>query len=557
MVPRAGDSGVCAGDAGARAGPLVRVAAAHAVDAGTRHHITLRNRVSHAYHSVLLFAFAGDDALHPSYYCMEAACPHLGAPLEGAALEDAGDDDIEDLVVVCPWHQYDFHLRSGESSTGLRSCVYGVHRRGALRTPAGDAAEPDAICIEPPTPACAADGSSVWEVVEVRAVVSAAGGCGTGNAQGTERVERGPAPVAHATGDAAPTDVERMPRTTARFRPEQIPPPDPCPRTLVAWAALILRTPSPIHKVAYTRHAADAFRNGQCRVIGGGRWHGGEPSAGMQDPSHGAASERVPVWTTAADEQPPVWPPRAPSEHRVQPGSEGKRGKGGTEKSRIALLHALANIEQWAIDLAWDIIARAPRLSATLQQGPASPCPRASLPVQFYADFVKVAVDEAKHFTLLQQRLLEMGSYFGALSVHHGLWESALETSENLLARLSIIHLVHEARGLDVNPITIRKFRAAGDLRSVDILNVIHLDEITHVSAGHRWLTFLCQTHPTPLDPVQVFRGEVRRNFWGKLKGPFNAADREAAGLAKDWYEDLDVLLQRTLRPRTTGTGQR
>ena len=97
------------------------------------------------------------------------------------------------------------------------------------------------------------------------------------------------------------------------------------------------------------------------------------------------------------------------------------------------------------------------------------------MPVQFFSDFVKVACDEAKHFTLLQRRLLELGSYFGALPVHHGLWQSARETADDLLARLctslltAIIHLVHEARGLDVNPVTIKKFAAAQDSRSVDV----------------------------------------------------------------------------------------
>lgn len=108
-----------------------------------------------------------------------------------------------------------------------------------------------------------------------------------------------------------------------------------------------------------------------------------------------------------------------------------------------------------------------------------------------------------------------------------------------ILAHAAIIHLVHEARGLDVNPQTIRKFGVAGDTRSVAALEVIHLDEITHVSAGHRWLTYLCATSPTPLSPVDVFREEVRKNFTGKLKGPFNESDRSKAGLSRDWYGDL------------------
>lgn len=84
-----------------------------------------------------------------------------------------------------------------------------------------------------------------------------------------------------------------------------------------------------------------------------------------------------------------------------------------------------------------------------------------------------------RHFSLLRKRLEELGSFYGEHTVHAGLWESAQETASSLSARLAIIHLVHEARGLDVNPATIAKFRAAGDADSVKVLEVIHHDEIT------------------------------------------------------------------------------
>lgn len=290
--------------------------------------------------------------------------------------------------------QYDFQLSTGESSTGLSSCVYAVEIRDG------------AVWIETPPPADAA-----WEVVEVRPVTE--GACATDAA--FAQIPRDAPQAPQASTDApAPT-----------FDWATVPPPDPAPRTLCAWATLVLSTADPLAKVAYTQYAAESFRSGQCRAIGGGRWD-----------AHGA-------WVTPESETPPAWPPRLPSERRVEPGAEGKRGKGGTERSRIALLHALANIEQWAIDLAWEyvaysrsIITRAPRLSAAAARTDAEACPKPTLPTQFYTDFLKVALDEAKHFTLLQKRLMEMGSYFGALPVHHGLWESAVETSENLFARL-------------------------------------------------------------------------------------------------------------------------
>lgn len=99
------------------------------------------------------------------------------------------------------------------------------------------------------------------------------------------------------------------------------------------------------------------------------------------------------------------------------------------------------------------------------------------------------------------------------------------------------MHLVHEARGLDVNPQTIAKFARQGDFDSVEALNIIHNDELTHVTAGHRWFTFLCAKQG--VDPVQTFREEVRLHFSGHLKGPFNVEAREKAGLTRDFYEDL------------------
>ena len=180
----------------------------------------------------------------------------------------------------------------------------------------------------------------------------------------------------------------------------------------------------------------------------------------------------------------------------------------------------------------WDIIARF---------GPSHP----NLPRQFFADFTKVALDESKHFSLLCARLHALGSHFGALTVHAGLWDSAVETSGSLRARLAIIHLVHEARGLDVNPATIDRFRRQGDLDSVQTLQVIHHDEITHVTAGHRWFTFLCSQQN--VDPVITFREEVKRHFVGALKGPFNKPDRQLAGMGPEYYENLKGEISNTI----------
>ncbi|SPO29542.1 related to Rieske [2Fe-2S] domain protein [Ustilago trichophora] len=523
-----------------------QVAPVDKLASSSRHHLTLRHPDTQEYHSLLIFSFPAPTSKsssqseneaavpstsavpsHDTYYCMEATCPHLGAPLENATLEANDvefDDDFEDMVVVCPWHEYDFSLSTGESSHGISACVYKCSVRN------------NTLFIEAPKPSnLSADqdphsASSKWELIELRPVSESSPS--VSSRQDAAHSLHLQASQLSLSSDSTKHDASESPTTNDSASKdvadtESLAPPSPLPKTLVEWAVLVLNTSDPVKKVAYTRLAAKAFRSGECKVIGGGRWNTSDAFAGRRE------------WIVKPQESAPERPPRMKEEVRVRPGQEGKRGRGGTEKSRIAILHSLANIEQWAIDLAWDIIARAPRLCAQFFAGDNEDAPTQKMPMQFFSDFVKVAEDEAKHFSLLTKRLEEMGSYFGALPVHHGLWDSAMETAHSLTARLSIIHLVHEARGLDVNPTTIKKFDNAGDKESVETLTVIHLDEITHVSAGHRWMTWLCSNARPQLDPVQVFRQEVRRNFIGRLKGPFNAEDRRKAGLDKEWYDDL------------------
>jgi uncharacterized ferritin-like protein (DUF455 family)/nitrite reductase/ring-hydroxylating ferredoxin subunit len=447
----------------------------------------LRHRATQEYHSLLLFAFptvsadaAPSKQPQPTYYCMESTCPHLGAPLENAVIECNQADveeEIEDMVVVCPWHEYDFSLSTGESSHGISACVYACQvRQGQLyiETP-----KPTRICDD----VTSALDDSQWQLIELRPVSELAP-----SVSARHDVARNlhlAASQLHLTDTCSSSpsslNADGMPKADEAKASTRILPLDPLPKTLVAWAVLILTTSEPARKVAYTRLAAQAFRSGNCQIIGGGGWV-----------STGDGEMQMRTWISKEEETPPERPPRRKEEVCVRPGQEGKRGRGGTEKSRIAILHSLANIEQWAIDLAWDIIARAPKLCAeffsTKQADGADGTDDAiaEMPLQFYSDFVKVAEDEAKHFSLLNKRLEEMGSYFGALPVHHGLWDSAMQTAHSLTARLSIIHLVHEARGLDVNPTTIKKFENAADQASVETLTIIHLDEITHVSVGHR-----------------------------------------------------------------------
>ena len=153
-----------------------------------------------------------------------------------------------------------------------------------------------------------------------------------------------------------------------------------------------------------------------------------------------------------------------------------KRGKGGSERGRVAMLHALAHIEFAAIDLAFDLAGRF----------------GADFPPAFTSDWLGVGADEAMHFALLDRRLRALGSYYGAMPAHDGLWEAAEATAGDVMARLAVVPMVLEARGLDVTPATIERFSAAGDERSAAILARIYRDEIRHVAAGCRWFKTAC-----------------------------------------------------------------
>ncbi|HEX6442509.1 MAG TPA: ferritin-like domain-containing protein [Stellaceae bacterium] len=199
-----------------------------------------------------------------------------------------------------------------------------------------------------------------------------------------------------------------------------------------------------------------------------------------------------------------------------------KRRNFGSAHGRIALLHALAHIELNAIDLAWDIVAR---------------FSGAGMSRTFYDDWVGVAAEEAEHFALLADRLAALGAAYGDLPAHDGLWEAAAATAHDLLARLAVVPLVLEARGLDVTPEMIRRLERAGDPDSAAILDRIYRDEIGHVAAGARWFDRLCREQG--LEPGSVFHDRVRRHFTGSLKPPFNRAARDAAGFPASYYERL------------------
>ena len=224
-------------------------------------------------------------------------------------------------------------------------------------------------------------------------------------------------------------------------------------------------------------------------------------------------------------EELPDRPSRPNKPELCSPTEMPKRAKAGSLKSKIALLHALAHIELNAIDLAWDVMARQFDLGGY------------KLPKNFYNDWCKVADDEAKHFLMLEERLNDLGASYGDLPAHDGLWEASEKTAQDFAARLAIVPMVLEARGLDVTPNMITAMKKQDDQKTAEYLQIIHDDEITHVRAGTVWFEDWCTYHKK--DVEETWQNLVRFYFNGKLKRPFNHPSREKAGMIRDWYEPL------------------
>lgn len=214
----------------------------------------------------------------------------------------------------------------------------------------------------------------------------------------------------------------------------------------------------------------------------------------------------------------PDRPARPDEPALLPPNRMPKRGRAGSERSRIALLHALAHIEFGAIDLAYDMVGRF----------------GAAFPRGFIDDWLSVGADEALHFALLDRRLRALGAHYGTLPAHDGLWEAATETAHDAGARLAVVPMVLEARGLDVTPATLAAFERAGDARSAAILGRIYRDEIRHVSIGTAWFKCWCESRNLAAAPE--WQRLIRLHFRGIVKPPFNDSARGQAGLSRDFY---------------------
>jgi len=197
----------------------------------------------------------------------------------------------------------------------------------------------------------------------------------------------------------------------------------------------------------------------------------------------------------------------------VPPRLVGRRSM-ATQEGRAMLVHALAHIEFNAVNLALDAVWRFP-----------------GMPVDYYADWLRVAAEEAHHFTLLDAHLRTLGWAYGDFPGHDSLWEMVAKTSGDVLARMALVPRTMEARGLDAIPPLRAKLAQAGDEAAACILDVLLRDEVGHVEIGNRWYFHLCAGRG--LEPVSTYDALTVRYKAPVLKGPFNIAARRQAGFTE------------------------
>ena len=206
--------------------------------------------------------------------------------------------------------------------------------------------------------------------------------------------------------------------------------------------------------------------------------------------------------------------PGRPCKPKLVPVSQVKSRKLTTETGRATLIHAITHIEFNAINLALDAVYRF-----------------RDMPDDFYTEWLKVASEEAYHFSMLHNRLQQMGYKYGDMPAHNGLWESCIRTEHDVLIRMALVPRVLEARGLDVTPSIIKKLENVGDQQTVDILRIILKDEIGHVAIGSRWFQYCCKQQQ--IEPESTFIKLIKEYMSGALRGPFYTEARLKAGFSE------------------------
>lgn len=235
----------------------------------------------------------------------------------------------------------------------------------------------------------------------------------------------------------------------------------------------------------------------------------------VTDPSEKAAGTRGLDLTMAVGADEPIDEvagiPGRPSRPELVSPTQIKSRSLRNPEGHAALVHALCHIELNAIDLALDMSFRF-----------------AGMPDAFYLDWLRVAQEEALHFSLLRDHLANLGFEYGSFPAHNALWEMAERTKHDLLARISLVPRTMEARGLDASPPLKAKLVSIGDQQGAAILDVILRDEIGHVLVGNNWYRYLCDERG--LDPVSTYAELAQKYSAPRPRGPFNIEARRAAG---------------------------
>lgn len=263
-------------------------------------------------------------------------------------------------------------------------------------------------------------------------------------------------------------------------------------KTLDESALACLLAADPDRKMQLTRETAEAWRKGRLSAPSGG-----EPRT-LDEPGRPQRPELVH----------PRDLPRRTLAH---------------DEGRAALIHAVTHIEFNAVNLAWDVVYRF-----------------RDLPSAFYDDWVSVADEEANHFDALRRRLRSLAFDYGDFPAHNGLWDMAQRTDHDILARMALVPRTMEARGLDVTPGMIRRFRAVGDKETAKVLELVLEEEVGHVAAGTRWFRHVCEQRG--LEPEDEFFRLLQTLLPGEIRCPMHLQARREAGFTESELTRLEVL---------------
>jgi len=193
------------------------------------------------------------------------------------------------------------------------------------------------------------------------------------------------------------------------------------------------------------------------------------------------------------------------------------------EKNKAIAFHFFANHELLAIEM----------MAASLLLFPDNNPEM----IQFKKGVVKTIKDEQKHFKLYQDRIEELGFFFGSFPLNDFFWRQ-MEQIETPEQYLSTVAITFEGANLDFAHYYWMKFKEMNDLKSAEIMKEVFLDEISHVAFGQAFLNkwreeetlwnYYLQNLPFPMTPARA-------------KGiSFFKESRIKAGLDTDFVDQLE-----------------